>query len=220
MQRMKLKLAGGTAVLVAAIGGGAALAADKLSPKAESDAIVADVAKELGVSSAKLEAALKQALENRVDAAVASGRLTEAQATELKQRIAAGDVPLVGLGHGGHHRGPHGDFHRAVDLGVAATYLAVTEDSLRTSLRNGSTLAEVAEANGKTAAGLAAALLADAKAELDEAVASGRLTEAQGTKILVDLPGRIDDAVAGELRFRFHLRGEPGELEPALAPSA
>lgn len=200
MKRMKLKLAGGTAVLAAAIGGGAALAADPLSPEAESDAIVADVAKQLGVTSAKLEAALAQALENRVDAAVAAGDLTEAQATELKQRIAAGDMPLVGLGKRGHHGGFGERIHHAVDLGVAATYLGVTEDSLRTSLRNGSTLAALATANGKTADGLAAALLAAARADLDAAVAAGKLTEAQKTRILADLDDRIDDVVSGELR--------------------
>lgn len=104
MKRMKLKLTGGTAAVVAVIGGGAALAADRPSPKGESDAIVADAAEELGVTSAELEAALKQALRNRVDAAVADGRLTEAQATALRARIDAGEVPLLGLAHDGRRR--------------------------------------------------------------------------------------------------------------------
>lgn len=202
MKRMKLKLTAAVAGLATVVGGGAALAAGKLSPKAESDTIVADAAKQLGVTSAKLEAALKQALENRVDAAVADGRLTTAQATELKARIAAGEVPLVGLGRG-HGGGLHRGLHRVVDLGVAATYLGVTEESLRTSLRGGSTLADVAKAAEKTADGLAAALLAAAKTELDEAVAAGTLTAAQRTKILADLPARIDRVVAGEHGFGF-----------------
>lgn len=37
MKRMKLKLTGGTAAVVAVIGGGAALAADRPSPKGESE---------------------------------------------------------------------------------------------------------------------------------------------------------------------------------------
>ena len=100
MKSLKLKLAGGTAALAAVLGGGAAVAATQLSPTEESDAVVADAAKQLGVSADELDAALKQALENRVDAAVEAGRLTEAQAAELKERIEAGDVPLVGLGPG------------------------------------------------------------------------------------------------------------------------
>ena len=73
-KNLRLKVAGGTVALAAVLGGGAAIAADKLSGTEESDAIVADVAKQLGVPSAKVEAALEQALRNRVDAAVAAGR--------------------------------------------------------------------------------------------------------------------------------------------------
>jgi hypothetical protein len=201
MQNVKLKLAGGTAVLAAVLGGGAALAADRLSPTEESDAVVADAAKQLGVSSAKLEAALQQALENRVDAAVADGRLTEAQAAELKERIAAGEVPLIGVDPG--HGGP-GHHHGFVDFGAAATYLGITRDALRTSLQDGDTLAEIARANGKTAAGLEDALVAAAKADLDAKVAEGRLTAAQRTGILADLEARIADVVDGEFSFGFH----------------
>ena len=62
MQNTKLKIASATAVVAGLVGGGAAVAADKLSPKQESDAIVADAAKQLGVDASKLNAALKKAL--------------------------------------------------------------------------------------------------------------------------------------------------------------
>ena len=205
MKSLKLKLAGGTAVLAAVLGGGAAVAATQLSPTEESDAIVADAAKQLGVSAEKLDAALKQALENRVDAAVEAGTLTAAQAAELKERIEAGEVPLVGVGPGLGHRGGH---HGFVDFDAAAAYLGVTEAELRTSLEDGDTLAEIATANGKTAAGLVDALVAAAKADLDEKVESGRLTEAQRTSILADLESRLEDVVAGEFSFGF--RGHHG----------
>jgi hypothetical protein len=200
----KLKLAGGAAALVGVLGTGGAIAATQLSPTEESDAIVADAAEQLGVEQAELEAALKTALENQVDAAVADGRLTEAQATELKQRIAAGEVPLVGLGPGRVHHGGHRGF---ADLSVAATFLGITEDALRTSLQDGDTLAEVAQANGKTAAGLVDALVAAAKADLDEKVEAGRLTDAERTSILTDLESRTEDLVNGELGKGF--RGGP-----------
>jgi hypothetical protein len=214
MKALKLKIVGGTAALAAVLGGGAALAADQLSPTEESDAIVQDAAKQLGVSADKLDAALKQALENRVDAAVAAGRLTKAQGAELKQRIEAGEMPLIGVGHGpGGHRGHHG----FVDFAAAATYLGVTEAKLRASLEDGDSLAEIAKANGKTAAGLADALVAAAKADLDEKVASGRLTSAQRASILADLESRIDDVVNGEFAFGFrggHGGPPPGDVNP------
>ena len=216
MKALKLKIAGGTAALAAVIGAGAALAADRLSPTEESKAIVEDAAKQLGVSADKLDAALKQALENRVDAAVEAGTLTEAQAAQLKERIEAGDVPLVGIGPaGGLHHGVH---HGFVDFAAAADYLGVTEAQLRASLEDGDTLAEIAKANGKTAAGLVDALVAAAKADLDEKVAAGRLTEAQRTSILADLESRLEDVVNGEFSFGF--RGGPGGPPPGLAPPA
>ena len=97
---------------------------------------MADAAKQLGIDASKLNAALKQALENRVDAAVAAGRITKTQGDEMKARIAAGDVPLVGLGPGG---GLHRGGHHFADLDAAASYLGITEAELKTSLSDGST---------------------------------------------------------------------------------
>ena len=106
MKSTKSRIAGVTVAAAALVGGGAAVAADRLSPTQESDAVVADAAKQLGVDPSKLDAALKKALQNRVDAAVAAGRITKAQGDEMKARIAAGEVPLVGIGPG---RGFHGE---------------------------------------------------------------------------------------------------------------
>jgi hypothetical protein len=195
----KSRIAGVTAAAVALVGGGAAIAADRLTPKEASDAVVADAAKQLGIEASKLDAALKQALSNRVDAAVDAGQLTEAQGEALKERIAAGEVPLVGVGPGMKH---HGFGHRLADLDVAAGYLGISEDALRASLREGSTLAEIAEEKGKSVEGLKDALVAAAKADLAEAVEDGRITEAQRNEILADLPDRIDDLVDGELGLR------------------
>ena len=205
----KLRLAAAAGALVAALGGGAAIAADRLSPKQESDAVVADAAKQLGVEAAKLEAALKKALSNRVDAAVAAGEITNAQGAVMKERITAEGVPLLGVGpHGGRH---DGGLH-LVGLSAAATYLGVTESALRSSLQDGSSLADVARSKGKTVEGLVAAVVAAAKAELAEAVADGRLTEARRTAILADLPARITKMV--ELAPRFRHSGGMGHGSP------
>ena len=196
MKNNRMKVAGATAAVAALVGGGAAIAADRLTPKQESDAVVADAAKQLGVDPAKLNAALKQALENRVDAAVAAGRITKAQGDEMKARIAAGEVPLIGVGPG---HGPHGPGHHFADLDAAASYLGVTEAALRTSLNDGSTLADVAKEKGKSVAGLKAALVATAKADIAQAVKDGKLTEAQQTEILAGLSDRIDGLITGEI---------------------
>ena len=206
MKSTKIRIAGITAVAAALVGGGAAIAADRLTPEQESDAVVADAAKQLGVDASKLDAALKKALSNRVDAAVEAGQITEAQGEEMKARIAAGEVPLVGLGGG---RGHHGHGHFA-DLGTAASYLGLTDAELKTSLSDGSTLAEIAKVKGKSVDGLKGALVTAAKADLAQGVKDGRLTEAQQSEILADLPDRIEDLVNGELGTRRAGHGPHG----------
>src|SRR6476659_9530516 len=170
--RLKILIAATAALAVA--GGGAAIAASKSdSPQEESKAIVDDVAKQLGVTPAKLSSALKKALENRVDAAVAAGRLTREQGDALKTRIEAEDYPLVGgFGPGLGHRGGPG-MHGFGHLDAAVTYLGTTEAELRAQLAAGKSLADVAKAKGKSVDGLVSALVADEKKELDAAVKAG-----------------------------------------------
>jgi len=198
----------GATTLLAAAGGGVAVAASGTgSSSQENKAVIDDAAKQLGIPSSKLSGALKQALANQVDAAVAAGRLTKEQGAELKQRLESGDFPLIGGLHrgGGHHFGFFGG------LDAAAGYIGVTETELRTQLENGKSLAQVAKDHGKTADGLVAALVADAKQKLDTAVSAKRLTQAQADEMLTRLKQRIADLVnstggAGP-RFGRHGKG-------------
>ena len=147
--------------------------------------MIDDAAQQLGVSSSKLSNALKKALSDRVDAAVAAGRITKAEGDALKQRINSGDFPLFAGPHRGFgHEGFGG-------LDTAAAYLGVTEAQLHTELAGGKTLAQVAQAHGKSVSGLVGALVADAKKHLDAAVAAGRLTKAQEDDMLNGLRDRI-----------------------------
>jgi hypothetical protein len=213
--RRKILIAAAAALAVA--GGGAAIAASKSgSPQEESKALVDDAAKQLGVTPAKLASALKTALENRVDAAVAAGRLTKEQGDALKKRIEAEDYPILGgVGMGfGHREGGPGIIHRFGHLDAAASYLGMTEAELRSQLAGGKTLAEVAKAKGKSVDGLVSALVADEKKELDAAVAAGRLTREQADTILESAKQRATDLVNGEGPLRVHGRfgGPPGPL--------
>jgi Zn-dependent alcohol dehydrogenase len=194
MRRHVNKLAVGAAALTAAVAAGGAIAATQLNPRQESQAVVNDAAEQLGVEPSELTAALKEALANRVDAAVEAGRLTEEQGAELKSRIQSGEVPLVGLGGPGfrHHRGgPH-------HLDAAASYLGMTEANLRTALEGGKTLAQVARDRGKSVDGLVTALVNDERTELQAAVRAGRLTDAQRDAIVSGLEARITRLVNGQ----------------------
>jgi hypothetical protein len=187
----KHKLVIGTVALLAAGGGGAAIAASQSgSPAEDSQAIINDAAGELGISPSKLSDALKKALSDRVDDAVAAGRLSKTEGDALKERIRSGDVPLFG---GFHPRGfGHAFFG---DLDVAASYLGLTEAELRTQLHDGKSLAQIARAQGKSVAGLVDALVEDAKARLDDAVADGRITQAQADAAVQDLRERVQKRV-------------------------
>jgi hypothetical protein len=213
--RLKPRLIAGAVAGLAVAGGGAALAADHLggSPQQENQAVLNDAAKQLGVTPSALNSALKKALENRVDAAVAAGRLTQAQGQELKQRIESGDVPFFGgPAFGVHHM--FGMLGRGLD--AAASYLGLSEDQLRTQLESGKTLAQVAKAQGKAVDGLVDAIVADAKEHLDAAVKAGRITQSQEDSMLSDIKARTADFVNGKApRFGFrHLEGgrPPGDV--------
>src|SRR6266850_3641204 len=93
----KTRIVVGATALLAATGAGAAVAASQdSSPSSESKAVIDDAAKQLGIPSSKLSNALKQALSDRVDAAVAAGRVTKAEGDAIKQHIASDGFPLLG----------------------------------------------------------------------------------------------------------------------------
>jgi hypothetical protein len=189
----KRKVAAGAAALVVIAGGGGAIAATQLSPKQEQQTVLKDAASELGVTPDQLSAALKSALEKRIDAAVAAGRITKAEGDAMKQRIESGDFPLFGLGPG-----PGMFEHHAFGgLDAAASYLGLTEEQLHAQLESGKNLADVAKAQGKSLDGLVQALVADAKKHLDDAVADGRITKSQETQMLSKLEEGIRATVNG-----------------------
>jgi polyhydroxyalkanoate synthesis regulator phasin len=223
----KLILLGIALLAVIVVGGGIA-ATKALTPKEESQAVIDDAAKQLGVTPAQLSSALKQALKNQVDEAVKDGRLTKAEGDRLKQVIDAGGAPSFGLapprlhqhGHFGFRLHGHGPFEQG--LTAAADYLGVTRAQLMNELRDGKSLAQVAKAHGKSADGLVDALVKQAEQKLDQAVKNGRLTEAEKTEMLAGLKKRITDLVNGRFpappRFHRFDRDGRGPLPGVLGP--
>ncbi|MGH3084006.1 MAG: hypothetical protein ACRDNP_08095 [Gaiellaceae bacterium] len=190
--RLAIVVVAALSVLVA----GAAVAATRaLSPEQESQAVINDAAKQLGVQPDELSDALKQALKNRVDEAVEDGRVTKEQGQRMKERIDAGGVLLFGLGPGLQEHHEFHPFHAKLE--AAADYLDMTEAQLREALSDGKTLAQVARARDKSVEGLVDALLAYAENKLENAVEAGRLTEAQKREMISGLRHRITDIVNG-----------------------
>ena len=222
------------AVLVVALGAAGAVAASRvLSPGDGSKAVIDDAAAQLGVKPKELSDALKQALKNRIDDAVDSGKLTEEQAKLLKERIDSHEFPLLvgpGLGPRGfapgfNHRfglplgdGPQRGF---AFLEKAAAYLGMSEADLREALQD-KTLAEIAKDKGKSVDGLVKALVAAEEKTIDEAAADGRITKAQASEIKSRLAEHTKALVNGELRHgdRPHRRFWPGSGFPRGPPGS
>jgi uncharacterized protein YidB (DUF937 family) len=205
--RMNIKLGVVAAAAIAVAGGGVAIAAaDPWDPKKVSQAVIDDAAQQLGVEPDELSDALKQALENRVDDALAAGRLTEEQAERLKKAIAANDVPLpLGLfGFKGLERPDLGHIGPFGSLATASDYLGVSETELRSRLENGKSLAQIAKAEGKSVEGLVQALVDDVTDKLDAAVDAGKVTQAEADRIRADWKERITDFVNDTLPLRLH----------------
>ncbi len=117
------------------------------------------------------------------------------------------------FGGPGFRGGPfHGLGHRGFgELDVAATYLGMTETSLRDSLMSGKSLAQIAKDKNKSVDGLVDAIVAEQKKELALAVSAGRLTDAQRDAIEQGLAARVKAMVNGEGPPGFRaFRGHPG----------
>ncbi len=221
-KRKKLTFAAGAAAIALVLAGlgaaGAIAASNLLSPSDESKAIIDDAADQLGVEPDALSDALKHALKNRVDEAVDAGRLTEEQGDELKGRIDADEYPL--LSGRGWHDGPGFGLHfgHFEILGTAASYLGMTEAELREALQD-NTLAGITKDKGKSVSGLVQSLVAAQERRIDEAVADGRIPEAQATELKTELTEHMEQLVNGEFRSK-HDGLDPGVWSGSGFPRA
>lgn len=148
------------------------------------------LAQNLGVTPERLRDAIRQTALQEVDAAVARGELTAQQAQAIKDRINAGELGPFGFGFGPGRGGP-GPIARHADI---AQFLGITPEQLRAEL-NGQSLAQVAQAHGKSRDQLIQFLLSTAQQRLNEAVQAGRLTQQQADQRLADLQTRIAQLV-------------------------
>ena len=148
---------------------------------------------ENGQSIAQVAEANGVEVQTVIDAMVAAGtKRLEAAIDSLPDRVAEA-VQHEGLpdwGPGGHGRG-----HFGAGLDAAAKAIGIDSEELRSAIQDGSTIAEVADANGVDVQTVIDALVKEAETHLDEAVANGRLTEDQAAAIKANLPDRIDALV-------------------------
>jgi hypothetical protein len=183
---------------------------------------VSAIATEHNVDPAKVIATLVSDENSEIDAAVASGQLTQAQATQMKtqttQRVTDfvnGTKPAHGPGGPGGRRGAL----QAEDEQVVATAVGISTTQLQTELTAGKTIAAIATEHGSTAANVISALVASENSEIDQRVSSGQLTAAQGAQMKTMTVQRVTDEVNGTEPAHGGFGGHAGPPSgPAGAP--
>ncbi len=107
-----------------------------------------------------------------------------------------GDSPTSTTVPADGERGPRPGRHALhVGLAAAAKAIGVSEEELRTALRSGQSIAQVAQSKGVDVQKVIDAMVEEAKTRLAAKVQSGDLTQAQADEKLANLSQRITDLV-------------------------
>jgi hypothetical protein len=187
MNRFRTIALAGTLAL-AGLGGGAALITPQVAGAQEATTTTATPADLLP----RFTERIRSALQGLVDA----GTITAGQADAVAETL-ADQMPMKG------HR-----FGHLVSLEVVADAIGIDVDDLATALRGGSTIAEVADANGVEAQAVIDALVAAGNERIDDAVADGRVSEEQAQTLRDGLTDRVEALVNGDFsdgrRFGRH----------------
>lgn len=133
---------------------------------------------------------------------VTDGTITQEQADAVASTLDEA-LPQRGWGGPGGPAGPGGWGGRGVAFDVAAEALGVTEDELRSQLRAGESVADVAAAEGVPVEDVVSALVAEARERLAAAVTDGRLTQAEADERAADLEARVTELVQRDDLGRF-----------------
>jgi hypothetical protein len=173
------------------------------------DDFLSKVAAKLNITLDELKQAFKSVAIQAVDDALAGGKITQSQADAAKTKIENGN----GLGLGGLlgrqvRRDAFAARLRAGIVKSSATALNMTPAQLRTELKSGKSIADVAGANLPA---VKTQITTDAKTKLDAAVTANKLTQAQADKLLAALTGNLDKLLA-------KTRGQKEQDAAPLAP--
>lgn len=141
--------------------------------------------------------AIREALSGLVD----DGVIDSAQADAVAEELASNRM-FEGRRHGRGHGFGFGAASELTEL------LGIETSELMSQLREGSSLAEIAEAQGVDPDAVAELLVSEAETRLDAAVERGLMDEAEADEKLAELEGMIDDIISGEMStFGFGRHG-------------
>lgn len=166
-----------------------------------------------GASTDDRRAAMTEHLASTLAPLVEAGTITQAQADAVIAAIEEAGPPDGGHGGPGMRGGRGGP-----GLEAAAAAIGISEEELRTALRDGGTLAEVAEANGVDPQAVIDALVAELQTRLDEKVADGDLTQEEADDRLASGTERITERMTATLPERGQGRPEEAPGDGGTSP--
>lgn len=153
---------------------------------------VDELAKANGTTGQAVVDKLTVHVKELVDQAVADGRIEQERAAtilarsgERLQRLVFEEHPFKHLRHRLRHRAIRG----------SADVIGIDASTLRTALRSGQSLLEVAQANGLTEQQLIDGLLNRAETRLERAVTNGRIDEARQRQLLEKLADGLPEVI-------------------------
>lgn len=169
---------------------------DELRTMLRGGQTLAEIAAANGVSQEQLVSALTDSANERLDEAVADGRLTQAEADEkraslterIQERVTSDSPPQRG------ERGPRG----GASLETAARVIGESETSIRADLRSGQSLAQIAGDAGVESGAVVDAIVADKTERIEQRVRDGLLTQERADEKLANLDERVEARVNGE----------------------
>lgn len=188
-------------ITVAAIAGGAAAGVTLFTPTV---GIAQEATDDTTTTTAQSDGSAEAAtparpswVDEALDGLVSDGTLTREQADKVVAALDAAAPERGGPGHGHGAPGMKGDL-----FGAAATALGMEESDLMAALRDGQTIAEVAAEKGVATQTVVDAIVAEISANLDQAVADGRITQDEADERKVDATEKATAIVNGEMPER------------------
>lgn len=175
--------------------GGAAIAqilgldSQSFGQELKSGKTLAQIAAAKGIDANTLTQKLQSALNDRIDKAVASGKLTADKAEQIKAKEDSEIIQKINQPWTGE-KGKCG-----FDKGMGQTLqsvLGLNATQLKEQFKSGKTLAQIAVDKGISKAALSAKLQAAMESKIDQAVTHKKLTSDQAAQIKAKLPERID----------------------------
>ncbi len=189
---MRKLIASVALVTAVAVGGLAVAAVNPLGVVSAKTSAGSTKATDPGSGKAKTRSGSRRAIASRLlDQALAGvvdkGTITKAQAVAVKHAI-----EVTAKEYRAEHKGARGPaLRKALRRGVVRTSakaIGVTPKDLRTGLKSGKSIAQIAQAKGVDPQTVVTAIVTAGTSKVDAAVAAGKIDAARGAKIKQRLP--------------------------------